>query len=130
MENSLTSLKKELTRLHTENVEDIKKTAKLELITCLQEKADEIREIIDSKKQQEINFRKQIETENEAFTAQKLELEVFITRNILIKQNKLDSAVNLTKSLHKELDSAKYETEQKLLEITKLKFTIEVNFPA
>lgn len=84
MENALASLRKELNRLHEENVEVIKKAAKFELITCLQEKADEIREILEAKKQQEISYQKQIESENEIFKAQKLELEVIVSFHDLI----------------------------------------------
>ena len=81
MESSLSSTRKELVELHEENVIEIRKAAKVELISVVEQKELEIKEIIDSKKKQEIEFNKRIAAENELFAAQKTELEVYLRVN-------------------------------------------------
>lgn len=76
MEDSLAALRKELNNEHEENVAEIQKTAKNELISVMQEKTAEVKQIIESKKQLEIEFRQQLAAQSEAFALQKAELEV------------------------------------------------------
>lgn len=76
MENSLSELRRELNKLHEETVLDIRKSAKSEIISVTEQNEAKIRKILESKNLQELEFKKRIEVENEAFVKEKGELEV------------------------------------------------------
>ena len=76
MEKALSSLKKELDANYEGVIDDIRKQAKIELINAISEKSNQMKEIQNSMKTQEINFNKRLASQNEVFMAEKADLQV------------------------------------------------------
>ena len=69
-------MKKELKANYEGIIDEIRKQAKIELINAISEKSNQIKEIQNTMKTQELNFNKRLASQNEVFMAEKADFQV------------------------------------------------------